>query len=322
MRVAPFVLLGVLAPFAALASDDEGDGLPGTSEATLEVSWSRFERFYDGDGESRPLDAAFGPDAEGVGIDAILFQFGGRHVFGPGFEAWVDVPLVRMARSGRIDGLLADESLYAESIAMGDVSAGGELEVPLDTGEISSGFGAGAWLKAPTGNYEDIDEKQMATGGGDWGIGGELFAVVRPGRAEAGAAAGLLLLLPHERDGFEVDRGDVRTGRLWVATNVGPRIRLGLKLHALMREDDRVEGDPVAASALGTQPGGLVPSSRLLSLSPYVDVSPAEKTRLMVAIGAPTTPWLAVPGEAGWALDGKNVLVTGTQVRVFFRSAF
>lgn len=314
--------LWVGAPSFAHAADEDAPGRPGTSEATLEISWSHFERFYDGDGESRSLETAFGPGAKGVGLDALMFQFGGRYVVGPGFEAWVDVPLVRLARSGKIDGLLGDESLYAETIAMGDVSAGGKLEIPLDIGETSSAFGAGLGLKAPTGNFEDVDEDQIATGGGDWGVGGELFAVVRPGHLEAGAAAGLLLLLPHERDEAQVDRGDVRSARAWIAGSVHPRARVGLKLHAFMREADRVEGEPVEGLAGGAHPGVLVPESRLLSLAPYVDLSPGGDARLLVSFGGPTMPWLSVPGEAGWAIDGKNVLVTDMQLRVFFRAGF
>lgn len=311
----------LVAPSAALAGDD-APGTPGSTEVSLELSWMHVERFYDDDGEARPLEQAFGPDAKGVGFDAALFQFGGRYVFGPGLEAWVDVPLVRLARSGKLDSLLGDESLYAEALAMGDVSGGGRLEIPLDVGEMETAFGVSGVLKGPTGNFERIGSRELATGGGDFGAGGELFAVARPGHGEVGAAAGLLLLLPHEREGVDVDRGDVRAARAWAAVSAGPRIRVGMKVLALMREADRVDGDPVKTLSGGAQPGTLVPDSRLLSIAPFVELSPASGTRLAVSVGGPTTPWLFVPGESGWAVSGKNVLVTGAQLRVSFQAGF
>lgn len=311
----------VAAPSAALAGD-EAPGTPGTSDAAFELSWMHVERFYDDDGRSRPLEQAFGPDAKGVGLDVLLFQFGGRYVVGPGFETWVDVPLVRLARTGKLQTLLGDESLYAEALAMGDVSGGGKLEIPLDVGEMETSFGASGVLKGPTGNFERIGSRELATGGGDFGIGGELFAVARPGHAEVGAAAGVLLLLPHERDDADVDRGDARAARMWVAFSAGPRVRAGMKVLALMREADRVDGDPVETLSGGAQPGALVPESRLLSVAPFVEVSPASRTRLAISLGGPTTPWLFVPGESGWAVSGKNVLVTGAQLRVSFQAGF
>lgn len=320
-RTAGLVLgLSFALPLAARA--DGRAGAPGTSDGTLQFSWMHAERFYDDRGESRPLERAFGPDAKGVGLDVLMFQFGGRYVLAPGFEAWVDVPLVRLARTGTLDTLLGEESLYAEALAMGDVSAGGTLEIPLEMGESGTAFGVSAALKGPTGNFEQIGSRELATGGGDYGIGGELFALARPGHAEIGAAAGLLLLLPHRRDDVDVDRGDARVARLWASTAVGPRVRVGMKLLALMREADRAGGEPVETSSGGAQPGVLVPESRLLSVAPYVEISPAARTRLVVSLGGPTTPWLFVPGESGWALSGKNVLVTGAQVRVFVQAGF
>lgn len=305
----------------ALASAQVGEPpAPGTSEATFELSWSRFDRFYDDDGTPRALDDAYGPGTRDVAIDALMFQFGGRYVFGPGFDAWVDVPLVRLTRTGETEGLLDDQSRYAEAMAMGDVGAGARLEVPLDAGGVRSAFGVGAALKAPTGNHEKIGSRELATGGGDYGLGGELFAVVRPGHAEIGGAAGLMLLLPQERDGVEIDRGDARGARLWVAFPLGPRARIGATLLALVREPDRVEGEPVEVLSGGAQPGALVPASRLLSIGPSVEVSPVRRSRLVVSLCGPTSPWLFVPGQAGWALSGKNVLVSGTQLRIAFRS--
>lgn len=309
-------------PSVGLAQVGESAAAPGTSEVTFELSWSHFDRFYDDDGRSVALDDAFEPGTRDVAVDALMFQFGGNYVFGPGLEAWVDVPLVRLTRTGRTEGLLEDESLYAEALAMGDVSAGARLEIPLDMGEVQSAFGVAAAVKAPTGNFENIGSREIATGGGDYGLGGELFALVRPGHAEVGGAAGLMLLLPQQRDDVDVDRGDLRTARVWVAIPLGPRARVGAKLLAMMREADRIEGAPVGALAGGAQAGSLVPPSRLLSVGPFVEVSPAEKTRLVVSVCAPTSPWLFVPGETGWALSGKNVLVTGTQVRVAFRTDF
>lgn len=308
-------------PGLCLAQSTEA-AAPGTSEGTFELSWSHFERFYANDGEAKPLDDAFAPGTRDVTIDALMFRFGGRFVLGPGFVAWVDVPLVRLTRTGETESLLGDESLYAEAMQMGDVSGGARLEIPLDVGDLPSAFGVAGVVKAPTGTFEKIESNQIATGGGDWGLGGELFALARPGDVELGAAAGLMLLLPHERDGVEVDRGDVRSARIWIIAPLGPRARVGATLSAWMREADRVEGDAVDSLVGGAQPGALVPASRLLTVGPFVELSPVRHTRLVVSLNAPTSSWLFVPGEAGWALSGKNVMITGTQLHVAFRAKF
>ena len=309
----------LVAPGFALAQVGESAD-PGTTEGTFDLSWSHFDRFYGKDGAARPLDDAYPPGTKGVAIDAVMFRFGGHYVFGPGFEAWVDVPLVRLTRTGKTETLLGDDSLYAEALAMGDVSGGARLEIPLDVGDVESGFGVAAAVKAPTGNFEKIGPREIPTGGGDWGLGGELFAVVRPGHAELGAAAGLMLLLPQQRDEVEVDRGDARAARVWVAVPLGSRARVGAKLLALNREADRVEGDAVQSLAGGAQPGTLVPASRLLSFGPFVEVSPMRRSKLVLSLCGPTSPWLFVPGEAGWAISGKNVMVSGTQIHLAFRA--
>jgi hypothetical protein len=162
----------------------------------------------------------------------------------------------------------------------------------------------------------------MPTGGGDYGVGGELFVVARPSHAEIGAAAGLLLLLPHRRDGVDVDRGDARSARLWAAAPVGPRVQVGAKLLALSREADHVDGEPVDSLSGGAHPGVLVPASRLLSVEPFVAITPAPRMRIEVNAGASSMPWLFVPGETGIALGGKNVLVPAMQVSVALQAGF
>lgn len=318
------LLLALLAASPALGSteDDRAAGTPGTTDATLELSFSRFEEFFDERGRSRRLDDAFGDGAEGVAVDALLFQFGGRYVLGPGLEARVDVPLVRNARSGRVKTLLTEESLYAESLAVGDVTASARFEIPLDLGDTDSGFGVSGLLKAPTGIYESVGEDQLPTGGGDWGLGGELFAVVRPMRSELGAAASVLLLLPHQRDDREVDRGDARTVRVWAALPLGARGKAGIRFHALLREADRLEGEEVRDLAGGAQPGALVPESRLLSAAPYLELSPGRNATVVLSAGAPATSWLFLPAETGFPISGKNVMLTRVQARVFFLTEF
>lgn len=317
------LLLLAAAPVSALASQDHrAAGTPGSTDTTLELSFARFEEYFDERGRSRPLREGFGDGAKGVAIDVLLFQFGGRYVLGPGLEARVNVPLVRSARSGRIETILAEESLYAESMSIGDVTASARFEIPLDIGEVESGFGVAGMLKAPTGIHESVADDQMPTGGGDWGIGGELFAVVRPMRAELGAAASVLLLLPHGRDGRETDRGDARTVRVWGALPLGARGKAGLELHALLREADRVDGEEVRTLEGGAAPGVLVPESRLLSASPYVELTPGRNATVVLSAGAPATSWLFLPAETGFPLSGKNVLLTRVQARVFFLAEF
>ena len=307
----------------ALASeDDRAAGRPGSSDATLELSFARFEQYFDERGRSRRLDDAFGAGAKNVAVDSLLFQFGGRYVLGPGLEARVDVPLVRTSRSGQVETLLTEESLYAESMAVGDVTGSARFEIPLGGGEVESAFGVGGLLKAPTGIYEGVEQDQMPTGGGDWGIGGELFVVVRPMRAEIGGAASMLLLLPHERDEREVDRGDARAFRAWAALPLGSRGKAGLRFHALLREADRVEGVEVRDLPEGAQPGALVPESRLLSAAPYVELTPARNATVVLSAGAPATSWLFLPAETGFPLSGKNVMLTRVQARVFLLTEF
>ena len=323
MRGSLFVAAVLVCATAHASDEDRRAGAPGTTDATLELSFARFDRFYDDDGKSRPLSSAFGGDAKDVVVDTLLFQFGGRIVLGPGLEASVDVPLVRNARSGRIESLLGNESLFAESLAMGDVSASARFEIPLDVGEVESGFGVAGTLKAPTGVFEDLESDQIATGGGDWGIGGELFAVARPFRLELGASAALMLLLPHERDEVEVDRGDPRHVRAWLdAPMLSARSRIGLEVHGLVREADRAAGEEVGSLGAGGQPGALAPASRLVSLAPYVEIRPYAGARFLASAGAPATGWLFLPQETGLPLSGKNVLRSQMQLRVFFLSGF
>ena len=303
--------------------DDDRRGSRKNAQSAFEISYVSFDGFHDGDGKRQSLDEGFGAGAEGVALDAFVFSFGGRYVLAPGFQTGVDVPLVRNTRSGRIETLPGlSDSIYAEGFAIGDITAHARLDVPIEEDPRGSVVGALGIIKAPTGLSEELDEEQLPTGGGDIGLGGELYAVARARSFEAGAAAGMMLLLNQRREDVEVDRGDPRWARVWGAARVVPKVAVGASLLALHREADRVEGEPVDSLTGAGQPGSLAPESRLVSIAPWVEVRFTPQARARLALGGTMLGWLFLPLEAGVPLQGKNVLAADLPLSLAIEAQF
>lgn len=323
--------VAVAAPVGAHAAsgddeedEDDDDRAPrGRTTSVFDVSYVRFGGFHDGDGRVQPLEEGFGAGAKDVSVDAFVFSFGGRYVLAPGFETGVDVPLVRNTRSGRVETLPGfEDSLYAEGFAIGDLHAHARLEVPITDDPQKSAVGVLGVIKAPTGLSEELDEGELPTGGGDIGLGGELFALWRDRLGEAGAAAGMMLLLNQRRDDVEVDRGDPRWARVWGAARILPTLSVGASLLVLDREADRVEGEPVDTLSGGGQPGALAPESHLVTVAPYVELAFSPQTRARLALGGTATGWLFLPVETGVPLQGKNVLGDGIPLSLAIEAQF
>src|SRR5438067_1924513 len=75
--------------------------------SSLELSYIRFTRYFDGSGKSRSLDEAFSDPvtatrASRVAIDAAVLTVDGRAAPSRGITAGLAIPLVRDTRSGNL----------------------------------------------------------------------------------------------------------------------------------------------------------------------------------------------------------------------------
>ena len=325
-----FLVALVLAPRAALAFggiSDPGvaaDSQPGASWSRIDLSYVRFTSYYDADGHRRSLDRAYATAAgngRGVAIDALVVSFAGRFVIGPGCSAGVNVPLVRNSRSGHIQVVPGiEQSVYAEGSSIGDIVADVTLEVPLP--DTRDAFGASFALQAPSGTWHGLDATRLPTGNGTIGAGGELFAGWRSEVWEAGAAAGILVLLPRRQSGGDVDLGDPIWGRAHGSRHFGQNASAGLEVTGINRTADRVARTPVADATLGDTPGMLSPASSLVTVSPFVEGRVARSTFARVSISNPANGWMFIPVRTGVAVRGRNVLAPDAQLALSVQARF
>lgn len=330
-RVAVFALLLAAAPAAA---QEEGTPIPErglsmgdrTASFDVDLSYVRFTRFFDGAGGSRSLDDAFSDPvtstgARHVAIDAAVLAFDGRIVPEKGISLGLQVPLVRDSRSGDLEiaGLPAPQGFYAEGMAIGDLTADAQVELP------GSGRGWGAnvdlMAKLPAGHWRKLDPDQLPTGDGEVGIGGQTAAWVRIASSEVGVRAGLMALLPRTV-GTDVDRGDPRWLSAWERTRLGPDFALGISGGLLARSADRSGHRPVTTLQDGGEPGSLAPPSSLITVAPFAVWRARPDTGVTFSISSPGSGWLFFPAPGGAALAGKNVMQPETQLTVSMVTVF
>ncbi len=302
MKVFAVALLLLAAP--ALAQEEGEQGKKSGTKTSFHASLARFSSYYDGT-ERRSLDRAYsqaGQQANGVTLDAIVLSFDGRYDLGGGVGAGMAFPLVRASRGGRRQVVLASESLFAESIAMGDLVA----DVVYRKDVKPASFGAKAFLQIPTGAWDDLDASQMPTGGGAWGLGGEASAEVRvvPFLSFGGAAGAAMRM--ERKDGL--DRGDPMWLRAWGAFRFGQTLSAGATLSMLRHGGDTIDGAKVTAMPADVVFGAPSPAMSLLSIAPWVELTPSASTRVRLSISDAGTGWLFFPAETGIPVSGENVL--------------
>lgn len=211
MRAICIALL--LAASPALADETgEPEAQGKTKRTDFRVSYARFSSYYDGT-TKRSLDRSYSQTnaAKNVSLDALVISFDGRYDLGGGMGAGVAIPLVRATRSGRREILLTSESLFAESISIGDLVA--DLGYVHERRPVA--LGISAFLQIPFGAWEDLPNGAMPTGSGTFGIGGEVSARAHLGPSlGAGGALGAAVRMERS-DGL--DRGDPFWGRAWGA---------------------------------------------------------------------------------------------------------
>jgi hypothetical protein len=68
--------------------------------------------------------------------------------------------------------------------------------------------------------------------------------------------------------------------------------------------------------------GSPTPAQQLVSLAPWIEVKPAETTRVLIALSDPGIGWMFFPAESGFPIAGKNVLAGDLMLTVAVSARF